>query len=457
VRRGVLAYDTTDTGANWIRMHETAPAQSPDGLTGLAPGYVRYRVVAFTVALAGITYLDRICIATVAPSIMHDLSLTRLQMSYVFSAFAIAYASFEIPSAWWGQKVGTRRVLTRIVAWWSTFTIATGLATTYPVMLATRFLFGIGEAGAWPNVARTFSRWIPASERGRAQGFFFAGAFLFGGLTPIVIRKLEPLVGWRGVFFCCGSLGFLWAAAWYWWFRDEPSQHPSVSRAELALIEEGRQGAGGGDHHADSATMLALAGSPSAWALCLSYFSNSWGSYFAMTWLPAYLAEQRGFKGSELALFAGLPLLLAVFGGLFGGVATDYVTKRFGMRLGRSGVGGTAYVIAAVALFAASLEADAFRAAVLIAIAVATSMLSLGSHWAAAIDIGRENAGVLSACMNTVGQVGSIISPIAVAFLVDQYHDWALPLQVLAGLYVFSALCWLVVQPSDHVQVKINA
>jgi cyanate permease len=256
---------------------------------------------------------------------------------------------------------------------------------------------------------------------------------------------------------CCGSLGFLWAAAWFYWFRDEPSQHPSVSREELALIEERRHGLGSGDHHADSHTMLALAGSPSAWALCLSYFSNSWGSYFAMTWLPAYLAERRGFTGATLALFAGLPLLLAVFGGLFGGIATDYVTKRYGLRLGRSGVGGAAYVIAAIALFAASLEADAFRAAVLIAIAVATSMLSLGSHWAAAIDIGRENAGVLSACMNTIGQVASIVSPVIVASLVERYHDWSLPLQVLAGLYVFSALCWLMVQPSQHVQVNADA
>jgi MFS transporter, ACS family, glucarate transporter len=411
---------------------------------------VRYRVVAFCVALAGVTYLDRVCIATVAPAIMRDLSLTRLQMSYAFSAFAIAYATFEIPSAWWGQQVGTRRVLTRIVAWWSMFTIATGAVINYNSLLAVRFLFGIGEAGAWPNVARTFSRWIPFAERGRAQGVFFAGAFLAGGLTPPVVAYLEPHLGWRGVFFCVGSVGFLWAAFWYWWVRDDPKDHPAVSREELALIEAKRKE--DTSHHPDAHSLSTLAASPSAWALCLAYFSNSWGSYFAMTWLPAYLAEGRGFQGGALSILSGLPLLLSVFGGLFGGVATDALTRRYGLRIGRVSVGAGAYLLAAVFLVLAGLDQDPFRSALLIALSTATSMLSLGAHWAAAIDIGRENAGVLSACMNTIGQTGSISSPLIVAYLVDHYHNWSLPLYFLAALYVFSTLCWLVVQPTPATQ-----
>ncbi len=296
-------------------------------------GRVRYRVVAFAVGLAGVTYLDRICISTLAPSIMRDLSLTKLEMSYVFSAFAVAYAAFEVPSAWWGERVGTRRVLTRIVCWWSAFTIATAAVWSYTSMLAIRFLFGAGEAGAWPNAARTFSRWIPAHERGRVQGVFFAGAFLAGGLTPALVAVLEPRLGWRGVFACFGLVGFVWAAAWYRWFRDEPAEHPAVGPAELALITAGRGDAA--RHGVDGHTLRALAVSPSAWALCLGYFSNSYGSYFVMTWLPTYLAERRGFTAGSLALYSGLPMLLSVVSGLLGGIATDLLARRHGLRIGR--------------------------------------------------------------------------------------------------------------------------
>src|SRR5689334_15202857 len=150
---------------------------------------IRFRVVAFTVALAGVTYLDRVCISILAPSIMRDFHLSQVEMSYVFSAFTLAYAIFEIPTARWADILGSRSVLTRIVLWWSAFTMLTAAAFNYGSLLVVRFLFGAGEAGAWPNAGRVFSRWIPGRERGRVQGAFFAGAHLAGGFTP-------PLVAW---------------------------------------------------------------------------------------------------------------------------------------------------------------------------------------------------------------------------------------------------------------------
>lgn len=410
-------------------------------------GRVRYRVVAFAVGLAGVTYLDRICISTLTPSIMRDLSLTKLEMSYVFSAFAVAYALFEVPSAWWGERIGTRRVLTRIVCWWSLFTIVTASVWSYASMLAVRFLFGAGEAGAWPNAARTFSRWIPAHERGRVQGVFFAGAFLAGGLTPTLVGLLEPRLGWRGVFVCFGLTGFVWAVAWYRWFRDEPAEHPQVGPAELAVITAGRSAAHG--HDLDRHTLRAIAASPSAWALCLGYFSNSYGSYFVMTWLPTYLAERRGFTAGSLALYAGLPMLLSVVSGLLGGAATDLLARRHGLRIGRAAVGLASYVVAALAMVLSVWAEGPRVAAILLAFATAASMFSLGAHWAAAIDIGGDHAGVLSAVMNTTGQVGSISSPIVAAWLVQHYASWTLPLYVMAGLYAFSAVTWLFVRPPE--------
>src|SRR3989339_95750 len=151
------------------------------------PTRARYWVVGLAVLLAMVTYMDRACISTLAPDISRDLSLSKTQMGYVFSAFALAYAIFEIPTAWWADRMGTRNVLTRIVVWWSAFTMATAGAFNYTSLLVTRFLFGMGEAGAWPSVARTFSRWIPRSERGTIQGIFFMGAHAAGGLTPLLV------------------------------------------------------------------------------------------------------------------------------------------------------------------------------------------------------------------------------------------------------------------------------
>src|SRR5262245_21914844 len=205
--------------------------------TELQTSRVRYRVVGLAVLLAAITYLDRVAISLTAEPMMRDLSLDTIQMGFVFSAFTLAYGLFEIPTGWWGDRIGTRRVLTRIVVWWSSFTIATAAAFNYGSLLVIRFLFGVGEAGAWPNAARTFSRWIPLSERGTAQGIFFMGAHLGGALTPILVTAMLKVMHWRSVFIIFGAVGFVWAAIWYWWFRDDPEQHRAVSRRELEHIQ----------------------------------------------------------------------------------------------------------------------------------------------------------------------------------------------------------------------------
>src|SRR5882724_149409 len=243
----------------------------------MQPTRTRYRAAGFLMALAAVTCLDRICISNLAPEISRDLGLTKVQMGYVFSAFAIAYAGFEILTAWWGERIGPRRVLTRIVAWWSCFTIATAFAWNYVSLLVIRFLFGAGEAGAWPNAALAFSRWTPVRERGRMQGFFFAGAHLSGGLTPLLVAALLPLLSWRGVFVACGSVGFVWAVAWYRWFRDEPRDHPGVNAAEAELIESERRIAV--HAHGGRGVWLAPATSPGVWFLSLALISNSSRSY----------------------------------------------------------------------------------------------------------------------------------------------------------------------------------
>jgi sugar phosphate permease len=399
-------------------------------------------------ALGAVTYLDRACIATLSPDIRQDLGLSKEQMSWIYSAFAIAYAAFEIPTAWWADRVGTRRVLSRIVLWWSGFTMASAAAWNFSSMLVIRFLFGAGEAGAWPGMARTFSRWIPQSERGTVQGIFFAAAHGTGGLTPLTALAVAGLCGWRWTFVVFGALGIVWAAAWFHWFRDDPEQHPAVTPAELEKIAAGRGESTG--HHAGWAYWRQLLRHRNTLFLCLMYFPNSFGFYFCITWLPDYLREQHGFDSMRLGFFTGLPLMLSIGADLLGGLATDAATRRFGLRTGRAGVGAASYLIAGGAMFLATVTAHPELAAWCIAAAVAASMFTLGASWGAVIDVGGSHTGVVGAAMNTAGQIGSIACPLVVVWLQKTY-DWNAPLYLIGGLFLLGAAAWGFINPNRKI------
>lgn len=409
---------------------------------------VRYRVVGFMLALGAVTYLDRACIATLAPDIRRDLGLSKDEMSWIYSAFAIAYAAFEIPTAWWADRMGTRRVLTRIVTWWSAFTMATAAAWSFSSMLVIRFLFGAGEAGAWPNMARTFSRWIPRSERGTIQGIFFAAAHVTGGLTPVIALAVAGLCGWRWTFVIFGVPGIVWAIAWHRWFRDDPEQHPAVSPAELEKIVAGREQSTG--QHEGWAYWKQLLKHRNTLPLCLMYFPNSFGFYFCITWLPDYLREQHGFDAMRLGFFSGLPLLLSIVADLLGGLATDAVTRRFGLRLGRAGVGAASYLVAGSAMLLATTTTQPEVAAWCIAAAVAASMFTLGASWGAVIDVGGSHTGVVGAAMNTSGQIGSVFCPLIVIWL-QQHYDWNAPLYLIGGLFLVGAVAWGFINPHRKI------
>jgi MFS family permease len=410
---------------------------------------VRFVVLAFAVALGAITYLDRVCISITAPYIMRELSLDQVRMSFVFSAFTLAYAIFEIPTGYWGDRIGTRRVLTRIVLWWSSFTALTATAFSYPSLLLVRFLFGVSEAGAWPNVAKTFSRWFPSSERGTAQGIFFMGAHLAGGLTPLLVAAMLTRLPWRAVFVIFGMVGFVWAAAWYSWFRDDPAQHSAVNTAELAKIVSGRRIESG--HALRFADFTRLLRNRSMIGLALSYFTQSYGFYFYITWLPTYLEKVRGFTAMRLGILAGLPLILSMAADLSGGLMTDHASRRFGLRWGRAGVGVISCLGAGVAMAAGAFVQDGVSAAILIAVAAASSNLMLGASWGSCIDIGGDQTGLVGGVMNTAGQVGGILSPIILALIVRHFSSWSTPLYLTGLLYCLGAVAWCMVDASQPV------
>jgi MFS transporter, ACS family, glucarate transporter len=406
---------------------------------------VRFRVLRLAFFLAIVTYLDRVCISIAAPFIMQDLGLTFVQMSTVFGAFTLAYSLFEVPSGWLGDVIGPRRVLTRIVLWWSAFTMLTGAAQGLRSLVIIRFLFGAGEAGAFPNAVRSFSQWFPARERGMANGVLFFGSRLGGAITAPIALVLIQRWGWRVSFVVFGAVGLVWAAAWYRSYRDRPAEHPDVDREELALI--GAPTA----QITESTPWRRLLTSPNLYAICAMYFTFGYGLYFYFTWLPTYLLEELEFSLLQGGFFASLPFLLAGAANLAGGWCTDTLSRTRGLRTSRVALGFTAFSTCALLILASILVAAPVAKAVLLALALASADFALSACWAVCLDVAPGHAGVVTGFMNTFGNLGGLVGPVVVGLMVDRLGSWTLPLYVTAGMYFAGALTWLAIDPNRRI------
>jgi MFS family permease len=408
---------------------------------------VRSRVLAFTFALAVITYLDRICISAAAPFIMEDLHLTIVQMSVVFGAFTLAYAIFEIPSGWLGDIYGPRRVLTRIALWWSAFTMLTAAARGYTSLLVIRFLFGAGEAGAFPNIARSFSRWFPISERGQANGVMFFGSRVGGMLAvPLTLLVIHQW-GWRWSFVAFGAVGSVWAWLWHAWYRDRPADHPAVNAEEVAWIDRGTIE----DRDGGATPWRALLTSANLYTICIMYFAFGYGLYFYFTWLPTFLIRELGFSLLAGGVFAALPFLVAGCADILGGWTTDWLAERRGLRQARCGLGFIAFITCAALLVSSTVVVSPVAKALLLALALGSADMALSACWAVCLDVGERHAGVVSGFMNTFGNLGGLAGPIVVGIALERWHSWAVPFYITAGVYAVGALAWLAVDPSQPI------
>jgi ACS family glucarate transporter-like MFS transporter len=411
----------------------------------MIPTRSRYTLLRYAFALSVITYLDRVCIATAAGSIREELGLDAVRMGWVFSAFTMAYAIFEIPSGWLGDTTGPRKVLTRIVLWWSAFTMATGLAWNYFSLLTFRFLFGAGEAGAFPNVSKSFSHWFPAKERGRAHGIIFMATRLGGALAPPLVIALMARAGWRASFFVFGTLGIFWSAAWWKWFRDDPAKHPSVNAAELEIIQQGRGVFK--SHTIEWERLLSM----NLLYVCLTYFAFGYGLYFYLTWLPTYLREARGFSVDTASVLSSIVLLSGAAASILGGLWTDGWSKKYGLRAGRCGVASISLIVSGSALAAAALIGTPLGAALLIAMAAGIADLSITPAWAVCHDIGGEYAGTVTGCMNTFANIGGVIAPLVMGYAVGKLNSWTLPIVITAALYILGGLIALLINPNKQL------
>jgi MFS transporter, ACS family, glucarate transporter len=407
----------------------------------------RHRVLGLLFLLSIITYIDRVCISVAGPKMQADLHLSPSQWGWVTSLFAASYALFEIPSGALGDRIGPRKVLTRIVLWWSVFTTFTGTVSSYFLLLATRFLFGAGEAGAYPNSSASISRWFPVVERARAHGIVWMASRVGGALSPLLVIPIQTRWGWRASFWTFGFLGVIWAAAWYWWYRDTPAEKPGVSPEEAREIAQG-QGVDARERHALPWRVMR---SRNFRTILLMYHTYCWGSYFFLSWLHTFLAKGRGFTDAEIQTWSTLPFVFGMVGTLSGGIVSDYLVKRLGLKWGRRAVGCTGLAASALFMGLTFLTTGKIASVVLLSCAYAGSDFMLPVAWAVCLDIGRKYAGAVTGSMNMAGQAGSFLSAAAFGYLIEGFQTYNAPLLPMAGMLLVSAVLWLKIDPTEEL------
>ncbi len=403
----------------------------------------RYIVLVFLVLLSVITFLDRLCIAVAGPRMQEDLSITPEQWGWVLGAFVLAYGLFEIPTGSLGDRLGQRRVVTRIVVWWSAFTVLTGSVTGLYPLLAVRFLFGAGEAGAYPNIAGSIARWFPAGERARTQGFIWAAGRAGGAIAPLLVVPIQTRFSWRAAFWIFGLVGLVWSALWWWWYRDRPTQRPGVSQEEIAEIGAHQESTG----HA-GVPWRALLLNRQFWYILLMYGCYAWGSWFFFSWLHTYLIKGRGFREGEMSFFSALPFTLGVVSNIAGGFLSDVFSRRYGLRAGRRLLGSASLATAAVLLIATAVTQEKTVAAVLLALGFGVMDLMLPSAWAICLDVGSQHAGAITGAMNTAGQLGGFACTVVFGYLVGRTGNYELPLFVIAAMLAVSAALFSRIDPT---------
>jgi sugar phosphate permease len=400
------------------------------------PTRVRHTILALTVAAYFITYLDRVLLSNALPIIQKQFGFTIGTLGVVLGCYQWAYALFQLPGGWFGDRFGPRIAMACVVVWWSIFTIITGTSTSVTMLMVCLFLIGLGEAGAFPIANRALSRWMLPKERGIAQGATHAGSRLAGALTPVLVATLIGLYSWHMPFFLFGLVGIAWAAVWFWYYRDVPSEHASVNAAEREKIVHALG-------HAPKRGAIPwglILGSRQMWIVAAMYFCYGYALNMFIAWYPKYLDAARGYSLKEMGLFASLPLAAGVIGDICGGLFSDMIIHKTGrIKFARQSVAITGFLIAAACCPLAMLAPDRYISAALFGVTVFGLELVVGNAWAVTLDIGGNFAGSCSAVMNTAGNIGGAIMATATGFIVSAY-GWPAAFYVVSALSLLGAL-----------------
>jgi predicted MFS family arabinose efflux permease len=361
------------------------------------------------------------------------LHLSPEQWGWVGTAFLLGYAIFEIPSGHLGDSLGARRVLTRIVIWWSLFTALTGMVSGWGILLGVRFLFGAGEAGAFPNGSVAISNWFSAATRGRAFGMFTMCSQVGGALSPLLVIPIQQAFGWRMSFFVFGFLGVIWAAVWFYRFRDYPGDAQTAPERPAASWKP-------------------ILGSPDLWAIMGLTFGYVYSMSFYQTWIHTWLVRGRGFSEQALALSA-LPYVFGAVFNVLGGLSCDWLVKRLGVRWSRSAVGVAGMLLASVSILCATFATTHIAAILCLSFAYAGIAFQQPVVWTACLDIGGYRGGAVSGFMNTAGQIGGALASVVFGYIVTRTGSYDAPLYPMAALLALGMFLWTKVDVTRRIRL----
>lgn len=450
---------------------------------------VRYSILFMLCLLAMITYMDRAMYGSAKGDLMAAVGRPVTDFYLVLICFQFAYAVFEIPTGWLGDRFGPRMTLLRIVLWWSLFVGLTGFAGMalpgtnlvvigFGVFLLMQFSFGAGEAGAFPNIARALYNWFPTAQRGFAQGAIWLSARFMGGLTPAlwVVLTLYCGLTWRQNLWLFSGVALGWCVIFYFWFRNQPDEHPATNAEEQSLILSGKAPAA--SH--DGTPWKKIFTNRNVIALCAMYMVTNFNWYFLLYNLPGMLKEQFPHLGKTrddvlvLAIVGGAPLLVGMLGCLCGGLLTDWYIRRTGDRKwGRRLFGMLGYALAGAAYLCAALTLQGSSFWVFAAFAVSVGFfndLIMSPSWASAQDIGRRHSAIVSGTMNMIGNLGAVIGlfvsgQIMKAHSIDVFNDdgsfarsvvqpagYITCFVVYAVIYFVGVGLWLLIDPTQPIE-----
>jgi len=367
--------------------------------------------------LALLLYIDRVCISVAKDPIAGELGLSDKAMGWVLSIFALGYALFQVPSGLMADRHGPRKVLTTIVSIWSILTALTGAAWNFTSLFITRFLFGAGEAGAFPGMSRAIFSWIPLKERGLIIGLNFSGSRLGAAFALPLVAWLITSYGWRSTFFILGVVGLIWAVLWWVSFRDTPEEHPALSEEETLEIISTRQQVD--DSITEKLSTRQLLDSKNMWSAIGQYFCSNFTFFFALTWLFPHLKQKYQLDTLEAGWYATAPFIAGAIGNWLSGISIDAIFKKGQWNQSRKLPAMIGFALAAAGLIGSLYMSTPMGAVIMLSIAILGADMTLPPSWALCVDIGKKNSGAVSGTMNMAGNIGSFLTALAFPYLTD--------------------------------------